>query len=330
MNKRFFISISMAFVIGAIGGFFVFKQIRSASTDTFANCQMQYEYINEQLGCRSKTVIKKHEYTAFIAHINEYISNETKANHAQHVSVYFRDLQYGPTFGITEKDKFIPASLLKVPVLITYLNFAETHPEILSKKLSYNNPPTSIPEQTLNKNIPKLEENTPYTIETLLSQMIKYSDNTAYFVLDKYLAELSPSEDLLTQTLIDLGHIDPWNPTEDLITVKAYSSMFRQLYNSSYLSPEMSEKALSILSKSEYPYGLVAGVPQEIKVAHKFGERSSSSEEQKQLHDCGIVYYPNNPYLLCIMTRGNDFNQLQQIISTISEKVYKEVDSRRY
>jgi beta-lactamase class A len=328
MKKLFFFSILIAFGVGMAGGFFLLQT--HSDTAAIEKCQLQYNYINEQLGCRSKTVIKKHEYTALVSQLNNYIKNETTDKHVTHVSIYFRDLRYGPTFGINEKDKFIPASLLKVPVLITYLSFAETHPDILSKQLSYNNPPTEMPEQTFNKDIPKLKENTPYTLEALLEQMTIYSDNTAYFILDKYLVEISPSEDLLTQTLIDLGLIDPWNPTEDAITVKAYSSMFRQLYSSSYLSPEMSEKALDILSQSVYSQGLVSGVPKGVKVAHKFGERSGLPQEQKQLHDCGIIYYPENPYLLCVMTRGNDFNQLQQVIKTISEKVYKEVDSRKY
>ncbi len=79
---------------------------------------------------------------------------------------------------------------------------------------------------------------------------------------------------------------------------------------------------------------VVAGVPSTVDVAHKFGERTTlasdtESTETKQLHDCGIVYFPENPYLLCVMTRGTDFKVLEGIISDISRMVYEEVDSRR-
>jgi hypothetical protein len=48
-----------------------------------------------------------------------------------------------------------------------------------------------------------------------------------------------------------------------------------------------------------------------------------------QLHDCGIIYYPGNPYLLCVMTRGTDWSALEKTIQTISAMTYKEVDSRK-
>ena len=33
------------------------------------------------------------------------------------------------------------------------------------------------------------------------------------------------------------------------------------------------------------------------------------------MHDCGIVYIPNSPYLLCIMTKGNSNDKLLKVIS---------------
>ena len=85
----------------------------------------------------------------------------------------------------------------------------------------------------------------------------------------------------------------------------------------------MSEKLLSILSKTEYKGGLVAGVPDNIIVSHKFGERVIG--DVYQLHDCGIVYYPNNPYLLCVMTKGTEFTKLEKVIQDISGMVYQDM-----
>ena len=51
-----------------------------------------------------------------------------------------------------------------------------------------------------------------------------------------------------------------------------------------------------------------------------------SNQEIKQLHDCGIVYYPKHPYLLCVMTRGDSFEYLDDTIRDISHLVYQEVN----
>jgi len=88
----------------------------------------------------------------------------------------------------------------------------------------------------------------------------------------------------------------------------------------------MSEKALEYLSQSDYKNGLVAGVSSNIIVAHKFGERGYKQGKINQLHDCGIIYYPNEPYLLCIMTDGRSFEDRELIIRNISQLVYDEFD----
>ena len=79
---------------------------------------------------------------------------------------------------------------------------------------------------------------------------------------------------------------------------------------------------LNLLSQSTFNLGIVAGVPQGIVVAHKFGERGFSDPNiPNQLHDCGIVY-AKKPYLVCIMTQGQDYNTLAGEIADISKMIY--------
>lgn len=111
------------------------------------------------------------------------------------------------------------------------------------------------------------------------------------------------------------------------ITVKEYASFFRILFNSSYLSRENSEKALRLLDATDYNDALPAGVPPGIQVAHKFGE-AGTVEVERQLHDCGIVYFPDHPYLACIMTRGKELDGLKQSIVDISKFIYGKVDEQ--
>ena len=106
------------------------------------------------------------------------------------------------------------------------------------------------------------------------------------------------------------------------------ASPFRILYNATYLGQDLSELALEFLAQSEFRSGLVAGVPAGIVVAHKFGEKADAASGQVQLHDCGIVYHPANPYLLCVMSRGPDFESLDDLIADVSRTVYAEVEAQ--
>ena len=82
---------------------------------------------------------------------------------------------------------------------------------------------------------------------------------------------------------------------------------------------------MQILSKTSFNKGMVAGLPKGVSISHKFGERGFSDSNIKQLHECGIVYMAGSPYLVCVMTRGTDFDQLSSVIADISGIIYKEV-----
>lgn len=277
----------------------------------------------------AKYVVNKSNYTKLKNILQDMVSTRIAEKKANDISIYFRDLINGPTMGIDEHIQFSPASLLKLPLLITYLKISEDgHNNLLDRKIAF----PKIEDYSNQFFSPKalIQEDVEYSIDDLLRRMIKYSDNRAYFGLLKYLSIVSPKEDLLLGTDVDLGIIDPKNDSDQTVTVKSYASIFIQLFHSSFFNKqETSEKALSILSETDFNDGIVKGVPKGLRVAHKFGERSDLPNGKKQLHDCGIVYYPKNPYLICIMTRGNDFNDLTKIIQDFSEVIYKEFDSRK-
>ena len=248
------------------------------------------------------------------------IEDKKKANWATHVSVYFREMNNGLSFSIHGQEKFTPASLVKVPLMIAYLKWAETNPGLLSRKMVFNMADATA-SQTY-KPAMALEQGKAYTVDELLYRAIVYSDNNAYFLL---FASIDPR--VLHRVYTDLGlEVPKVRNRDDYMSVVEYASFFRMLYNASYLNKELSEKALQYLSEVDFKQGLVGGVPPGTVVAHKFGEKVfGSSAEIKQLHDCGIVYYPGHPYLLCVMSRGDTFEYLDDTIRQISSLIYQEV-----
>jgi len=149
--------------------------------------------------------------------------------------------------------------------------------------------------------------------------MVSLSDNLAFKVL---LNKIEPNWIKKVHKELDLVYPNN-NTPEDYITVKSYAGLFRVLYNATYLNEAMSQKALNYLTKSDFKLGIQAGIPKNITTALKFGIRSSDGPELKQVHDCGIIYEARRPYLLCIMTKGENMQQLTAIIKNVSELIYK-------
>lgn len=325
-NKKliFIPSLLVSFFGGIISSHYLFPSSPSFNKEIRKN--FNYQFINPLLECESSSISQDQNLSSLKKKIQFIINQETNNKKISFASIYYRDLNNGPWMGINEKEYFSPASLIKVPVMMAYLKKAEKDPSILTKKITNNksfdyNQQNITPTQTL-------EIDKEYTIEDLIDRMIVYSDNAAYELL---LDNINNMEIFQVYQDLDVDISRAQNdPNGNIVTVKDYASFFRILFNASYLDQGMSEKALKLLSKSQYYKGLVAGIPENITTAHKFGERQFLPSKEKQLHDCGIVYFPDKPYLLCVMSRGNDFSSLTNFIKQVSKIVYDDVSKKTY
>lgn len=292
------------------------------------SCKTKLIFINPNLGCSTNTNFDKSNLIVLKEKLLSFIDLKKKGGEVNEISVYFRDLNDGPTLGINEDELFISASLLKLPVALTYYKLSEDEmPEILDQVLGFQI--VGQKDESLVqffKPIKTVDPFSTYSVKDLVSKSLAYSDNLSNDVLRTYLGTIGSGQDLLLRTFKELGLVEPATITASDISTRAYASIFRQLYNASYLSNENSEAILSTLSQSDFDLGIVAGVPNSIRVANKFGERDLTNE--KQLHDCGIVYFPTNPYLVCVMTRGKDYEVLANVIKDISRTVYDEMNLR--
>ncbi|KKS08886.1 MAG: Beta-lactamase class A-like protein [candidate division CPR2 bacterium GW2011_GWC1_41_48] len=214
--------------------------------------------------------------------------------------------------------------LVDKPVMIAYFKLARTDPKILDKKIMVSfeedtNSVQGIKPKDYAKN------GRTYSVQELIEKMIKHSDNNAAYALTYNI-----DQNLLDQTFKDLKIPYPTSEVADYISASDFSYFFRVLYNATYLKRDLSERALNILSEVDYKEGLVAGVPKDVPVAHKYGlggniDRSNSV--YNELHDCGIVYHPREPYFLCVMTKSiSDTPIIESTIKSISSEVYKEVE----
>ncbi len=262
------------------------------------------------------------EHIPFSFKVESFVQTLIKSGSARDIAVYYRDLHEGPWFSIDKGTEYNPASMMKVPLMISWLKRAETNPQVLKRAFLYDGKK----DMSVMQNIQPERKLTPgrrYTVEELLNFMMRYSDNNATAILYQ---EMDTKE--LIAVLDGMDVSNHANEENNFITVYGYSGFFRILYNASFLNREMSEKALELLSHQDFSQGIAGGVPQGIVIASKFGEHAEGlNQEQKQLHEFGIVYHPEHPYILGVMTRGNDSGRQAGIIRDISRMIYEEVDA---
>jgi len=205
----------------------------------------------------------------------------------------------------------------KVVLLIAYLRSAESKPSILDDKLYYYG---DADQNSFYSVTHALIKGQTYPVRDLLSDMITKSGNDSTRVLFD-----NVDKNELVRVYDDLMFPMPEDSKPELISVKVYSRLFRVLYSSTFLDRDLSEGVLSLLSRTEFDDGLKAFLPKDTKIAHKFGEitvKRADGNLERQLHDCGIIYYPDHPYFLCVMTKGKEFSELEKIISEISKITY--------
>lgn len=308
----------IGFGIGYGLHFFIASQSQNNNLDDCLARQNGYSLINPLTDCGIVNPKSAEESSQIKSYIEEQIIN-TREHPEQEISVYYRDLNNGPWYGINEQTEFTPASLLKVPLMMGIFKKAESNPSFLSQQLTYQKYSTN----NITPHYPpaqKLEYGQAYTIQALIEQMIIYSDNDAK---DTLLSNIDST--IFSRVFTDLSLPDPFTG-HNLITVKEYASFFRILYNASYLTKNYSEQALEILSRSSFSKGSRANIPSNVTIAHKFGERTDSNANQ--LHDCGIVYAKDSPYVLCVMTKHGAFVTLENTIQDISNETYRLVTAK--
>lgn len=326
MNFRIVALVAAGFILGASAsaGLLHFFQGSSASTEPNELHLGAAEFVNPLLDCPAASSVRPARQAELEEEVQELIDRKKSEGDVDEVSVYFRDMNNGPSFGINTSLHFSTASLLKVPVMISYFKRLEVRPGLFDERIVYDKGKHDIPNLTQTMDPPEpLLPGQAYPVSNLVHRMIAVSDNIAASMLLNYMTDLD-----VIKTLKEMGVKMILKDDDMWITVRDYASIFRILFNATYLGKASSNRALEMLSKSRMTAGLPAGVSSEVVVAHKFGERTINGKSQ--FHDCGVVYYPGRPYLVCVMTRGRAYPPLVKTVAEISKMVFAKVSQKNW
>jgi beta-lactamase class A len=321
--RRHLLLVFLIFGIGfGVGAFAPLPEAKTAALTLSQGARElneSYTYISPLLACPEVELdhLGNDEVNVLERALRAAVVAHTSKKEIIDAGIYFRQLKGGPWLGINHDALFYPRSLLKVPLAMAFYKKTEGDPRLYDTRVKYREGSVGV-HQYFGKDV--VEIGTEYSVDELVEAALIYSDNTAAFLL----ASVITIEDL-QETYADLGIEKPRDATDYQISVHDYASFFRILYNATYNTRKDSEHILEHLADTAFTKGLVAGLPPGVSVSHKFGEQSDATGAVKQLHDCGIVYHPEKPYLICIMTTGRDFEQMAEVIADLSRIVYTSV-----
>lgn len=237
---------------------------------------------------------------------------------SQKTLVYFLYLNNGSWIGVNERENFTAASTAKIPLAMAVYKAVEEGKIDLDDVYALDKVDLDAGFGALYQ----IGSNNELTIKRLIEIMLVHSDNTAKNALISSLNRIG-IEDPFSDVYRFFGWISDIGEVPDFskINLKTLSNMFVSLYNATYVSVENSAQILSYLAQSEFDSQIVAGVPEDIPVAHKIGV----SAVDNTFSDCGLVYAPQRHYLLCMASIGASEAGADRFMSEISRAIYQYV-----
>jgi beta-lactamase class A len=238
------------------------------------------------------------------------ITNDVKG----HYSLYLEDLNSGSALGINDTDRYNGWSLLKVAVMTTVMKKVQLETVALDQDIILSEAEAKAYSHIHQPG----EPGDRVTVMALLERLIRYSDNTASMAL----ARVFTAEEF-QHTLQTLGMptAPPGKPRNTIpqFSPREFSNMLRGLYYPGYLKKPFCDIALALMSGTAYDSQIRSSLPGTVRVAHKVGFNAAHGE----FHDCGIVFVPGRPYILCIMSTGGSREEADQVIPALSKKAYE-------
>ncbi len=315
VSKKKIVIIIGLITLGVILAFFIGRFTVQKNTKTQTNSENieQYDLLAKRIFLDNPNDTKIN-FAPLRQQLNDYVEK----NNLNSGNLYFEYLPTGTSIRISGDEQLVAASLMKVPAAMDMYKANELGRLNIDNKVA-------LEPSWLNKEYGTLyQKGAGYQISprNAAEIMLEQSDNTALAVVGNAIkGKLADAESSINYLDLDMtvngdGSIS--------MNARGYSSIFKCLYFSCYNSKEDSQKMLEQLTKSKFTSRIPAGVTDKsIKIAHKIGTNFNNNQ-----NDCGIVYYPKNNYLICVLIPGAESETTDQHIANISKLVYDYINKQ--
>lgn len=215
-----------------------------------------------------------------------------------HTGFFYKNMITGDTLTFNENDHYIPASVIKLPILMEIFRLASIGQVDLNSKLLIKDEDKMPSCGALNS----FTGEVLVDIRTLCNLMITISDNTATNVLISYFgtsalndgfASIGLQETRVNRRLFDAEASK--RGIQNVITPSEIGMLLEKLYRNEFVNQEVSEEIKDILFKQQIKHKIKEMLPVGIKVGSKTGDDDNIS------NDVGIVY-ANQPFVVCFVS----------------------------
>jgi beta-lactamase class A len=253
--------------------------------------------------------------------------NEIDRNLDGVAGIAILDFTSGQTFLLHADDVFPQASSIKIAVLAELYHQAQRAEPGDAKLSDLYTVQTSdlVPDSDimggLTPGVSRL------TNRDLATMMVAVSDNSATNVLidrvgmknvNDLMASLGLTHTLLRRKMMDIQAANEGR--ENVSTPREMMTLLKEIYDGRVLNKQMTEEFFKMLATHKESF-LPRLLPDSVRIANKPGELEAVR------NDSGIVFVPNRPYVICVMTtylrRERDG---EDAISRISEAAYQMFD----
>lgn len=311
-NKKYLTVVLLAVGLFAVflGGFLIGRQNFFKFSQSFSKEEVLLGKKNYKFELLSPDASKYSKLLIASSPLKDILENEIKKYPQFAIGIYFESLQSGAWVGLNEKEEFYPASLLKIPIAMTFLKKVEEGAYSLDQTPIIKEEDLDCGYGTWCK---EKKAGDMVSFREVLQAMLNRSDNTASDIFSRYISAKEYNDTfeylVLTAPEGEVAHL----------SLKKYATIFRTLYYASYLNEENSSLILSLLIDSDREDLIPAGLSKEIVVAHKFG----IAKKEQILTDCGIVYLDQYRYFLCVSAEGDEvMDRGNEVISGVSKSIF--------
>jgi beta-lactamase class A len=224
-------------------------------------------------------------------------------------SILVKDFNSDFVMNINKDTQFTAASVNKVPILATLYYLSQKGTVDLSKNITIQQ------EDIQDYGTGSIRYDPPgtvYDIRILAKLMMQQSDNTAAFVLGRYVIGFDT-----LQKLIDSWGLSQTDMENNTTSNADMAFLLEKMYREKVANKQLTAEMLTFLTNGTIEDRIPAGLPKGTLVYHKTGNGVG------MLHDVGIVVGPKAIYYIGLFTSQvpNEENTIT-LLASISRVVY--------